>query len=159
MITRTKSREALNLYSTGNVTFTYKISQTEKMKKYLLLLIMPLYLVLSSGITLNYHYCMGHLADVSLWQKGVCPACGMKHDDTHKCCSTDTELIKISLDQDVAHFHITDFTPAVTTLLFDLAKWHSLLIPEQTAVAYIPQESPPDCSSVPLFIHNCTFLI
>ena len=119
---------------------------------------MLLYIVVSSGITMNYHYCMGQLADVSLWQKAACPACGMKHD-THKCCTTDTELIKLSLDQDVAHFNSTNFTPSVVTLLFDISEWHSLLVPEQHSIAYAPRKSPPDCSSVPLFIHNCTFLI
>nr|WP_320058261.1 hypothetical protein [uncultured Bacteroides sp.] len=128
------------------------------MRKHLLTIFMLLYIVVSSGITINYHYCMGKLADVSLWQEAVCPACGMKHD-THKCCSTDTKLIKLSLDQEVAHLSITDFVPSVTTLLFDISEWNSLLAPEQYSIAYIPQKSPPDCSSVPLFIHNCTFLI
>ncbi|WP_321332370.1 hypothetical protein [uncultured Bacteroides sp.] len=128
------------------------------MKKYLLLLLMPLYIGVSSGITLNYHYCMGKLAEVSLWRDAACPVCGMKHA-AHKCCATETQLIKLSLDQDVAHAAIHHFTPSVTTLLFDKAEWCALLIPESHVITYVAEKYPPDCNSVPLFIHNCTFLI
>ena len=72
------------------------------MRRFLLFILAVLYLGVSSGFALNYHYCMGKLAEVSLQYLDTCPSCG-EAGTSHKCCSTKTEYVKLSVDQDVAN--------------------------------------------------------
>ena len=67
------------------------------MRRFLLFILAVLYLGVSSGFALNYHYCMGKLAEVSLQYLDTCPSCG-EAGTSHKCCSTETEYVKLSSD-------------------------------------------------------------
>lgn len=127
------------------------------MKRFLLIIFALLYVGTTSGITLDYHYCMGRLADVSVWDDGVCPSCG-ETSQAHKCCSTETEVVQLVVDQNISQAQ-TIFMPVVTTLLFDMVHQSLLCEPEETNLSLLAFDSPPECSSLPLFIHHCTFLI
>ena len=89
------------------------------MRRFLLFILAVLYLGVSSGFALNYHYCMGKLAEVSLQYLDTCPSCG-EAGTSHKCCSTETEYVKLSVDQDVANTLVQLSAPVAVVLLFDL---------------------------------------
>lgn len=54
-----------------------------------------LYLALSCGLVVNWHYCMGQLASIE-WgvpQDDHCGKCGMK--DQKGCCETESQILKV----------------------------------------------------------------
>lgn len=128
------------------------------MKRFLLVLFTLLYLGVTSGVVLDYHYCMGKLADVSVWHDETCPTCGEKAQ-THSCCSTETEFMKLSTDQETARTQTAAFTPIVIALLLDRIGLSLVYEPEEATPSPVTSNLPPECSNVPLFVHHCTYLI
>ena len=101
-----------------------------QMKRFLIVIFALLYIGLSSGITLTLHHCMGKLVEVNMWQDETCNTCGAKH--THKsCCSTETQFIKISDDQNVDQLQVIKHVPVAIALLFDLRDLYNLTETEQ----------------------------
>ena len=95
------------------------------MKRFLIVIFALLYIGLSSGITLTIHHCMGKLVEVGIWQDETCNTCGAKH--AHKsCCSTETQFIKISDDQNVDQLQVIKYVPMAIALLFDLRDLYNL---------------------------------
>lgn len=136
------------------------------MKRISLIIITLIYVVMSSGVTLSYHYCMGRLADVKVMgladncmscKKNSCASCGSeKH--TSPCCKDEAQFIKITSDQNISHF-VADLSPATIDLLPVLLNEFKFLQPESVLVDYRAFDDPPECTSNPLFIRHCTFLI
>lgn len=95
------------------------------MKKFILIILTLLYAVVSSGITVNVHYCMGRMADVEWGSASACTMCGQKK--TSDCCKDEAHYIKLAVDQDVNHVVVTNLVPVVTELLpvlmQDFCRW------------------------------------
>lgn len=128
------------------------------MKKFLLITLTLLYIGVSSGIALNLHYCMGKLADVELGLTSTCASCG-KQNQPSGCCSTETQLIKLSVDQNVQLMTVADLTPATIELLSGLFYEFSAPNASDDINFFTANESPHGWTTLPLFIHHCTFLI
>lgn len=66
------------------------------MKKLWVVLLAVLYLGLSLGLVVNWHYCMGQLASIDwgVLQDEHCGKCGMK--DQKGCCETASQILKVS---------------------------------------------------------------
>lgn len=129
------------------------------MKKYLSVILILFYIVVSSGIMMSFHYCMGGLADWEFGTVATCSSCGHKQGISSKCCSMDTQFIKLAVDQNVEHAHAIDFTPLAFELLPDL--WGTYIIPD-TETGWISLLYPTDDfrkNEVPIFIQNCLLLI
>ena len=62
---------------------------------------------------------MGKIVEVDLWQNDICPSCKEKKK-THHCCSTDTQLVKMTADQNIDQIPVIDYTPVALSLLFDI---------------------------------------
>ena len=128
------------------------------MKRFLIVIFALLYIGLSSGITLTIHHCMGKLVEVGIWQDETCNTCGAKH--AHKsCCSTETQFIKISDDQNVDQLQVIKYVPMAIALLFDLRDLYTLPETEQEANIPVHSNTPPEWSGTDRLIHHCTFLI
>lgn len=129
------------------------------MKRLSLFLLVILYLVVSSGITLSFHYCMGKLAD---WEWGakeeVCSSCGHKHTSSD-CCSTEAHFIKLIVDQNAEYSSVMDFTPAILTLLPDLWGYFLLPVTVKNGYAHLGLSHSFRQGEVPLFIYHCLLLI
>lgn len=80
-----------------------------RMKKFILIILTLLYAVVSSGITVNVHYCMGRMADVEWGSASACTMCGQKK--TSDCCKDEAHYIKLAVDQDVNHVVVTNLVP------------------------------------------------
>ena len=128
------------------------------MRRFLLFILAVLYLGVSSGFALNYHYCMGKLAEVSLQYLDTCPSCG-EAGTSHKCCSTETEYVKLSVDQDVANTLVQLSAPVAVVLLFDLLDSYKIAGRDETTRSNPFIDPPKENSAIPLFVHHCTFLI
>lgn len=129
------------------------------MKKFLSTILVLFYIVVSSGIMMSFHYCMGGLADWKLGTAATCSSCGHKQGISSKCCSMETQFIKLIVDQNVEHAHAVDFAPLVLELLPDL--WGNLFIPD-TETGWTALFYPTDDfrkNEVPIFIQNCLLLI
>ncbi|MFV0545222.1 MAG: HYC_CC_PP family protein [Bacteroides sp.] len=128
------------------------------MKKPLLIFLALVYTVISIGITVNMHYCMGHLAEVS-WVSSPKPCCdsGASGLDSH-CCSNQQITAKLAIDQQ--HFSDTDFqfNPASIDLLPFL--WSEIIhfqdLSDQKSFVIV---DPPQWRAPSLYVHHCTFLI
>ena len=128
------------------------------MKRNLIVIFALLYIGLSSGITLTIHHCMGKLVEVGIWQDETCNTCRAKH--AHKsCCSTETQFIKISDDQNVDQLQVIKYVPMAIALLFDLRDLYNLPETEQEANIPVHSNTPPEWSGTDRLIHHCTFLI
>ncbi len=83
------------------------------MKRLAALILLLLYFATSTGATIHYHYCMGEVANISLWanEEKKCGRCGMEKKETtdNGCCKDEREWIKIDDDQkaSAAHFEMS----------------------------------------------------
>ena len=70
------------------------------MKKAILLIVMTLYLFVSSGVIVNFHYCMNRLASTEFFgsQSEKCGKCGMHADDADGCCKDEIKVVKMEED-------------------------------------------------------------
>lgn len=131
-----------------------------RMKKFLVTILSILYITVSSGATINIHYCMGKAAgwDFSQPASDKCDVCGM-HKSAHKGCCKDTQkVLQIDKDQKASEsfFHFVNagallFTVYYTALPVYPLTARNLLQP----IAH----APPGSGSVPDFIRFCNFRI
>ena len=70
------------------------------MKRPIAVILMVIYLAFSSGVVINYHFCMNELASAKLFDNDtdVCGQCGM-HNDNSGCCHDEVVVIKSEDDQ------------------------------------------------------------
>jgi hypothetical protein len=99
------------------------------MKKFLILLLALIYFTVSSGMVMNIHYCMGKVSSVKvgiLFNKN-CRNC--KGNDHKGCCRTETRLIKIADNQQVAH---ADYSFSVPVKILPAVTWQMIDCPVKT---------------------------
>ena len=65
------------------------------MKKAIIAILAFLYISTASGVVINVHFCMGHIASVSYGFEGddACGKCGMKAKKD--CCHTEYKVVKL----------------------------------------------------------------
>lgn len=104
------------------------------MKKGIVILLSILYLAVSTGFTVNFHYCMGDLANVE-WgttHDDTCAKCGMK--DTKGCCETKYQVVKVQDEHQLAKqapsmvFPVEVFPPATPADVLPLV-FYTVLTP------------------------------
>ena len=128
------------------------------MKRFLIVIFALLYVGLSSGITLTLHHCMGKLVEVNMWQAETCNTCGAKY--AHKsCCSTETEFIKISDDQNVDQLQVIKHVPVAIALRLEVRRLCSVRESRRGTDFSIYADTPPEWSGTDRLIRHCTFLI
>lgn len=130
------------------------------MKKLLITITALVYLTVSSGATVNLHYCMGKLMswDLSPKSKSKCGSCGMEKTGHKGCCNDEQKTFKVNKDQKVSEsafqfLSISSVAIAVTHTELPLIYSSTLVADNPTAHA------PPGISGVPIFILNRNFRI
>jgi hypothetical protein len=80
------------------------------MKKVLAPILLVCYLAFTSGVMVNFHYCMNRLASTELFAMGSesCGKCGMDIDFSHGCCRDEVKIVKIDDDQKTGPAFILD---------------------------------------------------
>lgn len=130
------------------------------MKKLLITITALVYLTVSSGATVNLHYCMGKLMSWDLYTttKSKCGSCGMEKNGHKGCCNDDQKTLKVDKDQKISE-------PA-----FQLYSISSSALPS-TRIELLPVYSPalvtstpvddfsPETGELPIFILNRDFRI
>ncbi|MCQ6959258.1 HYC_CC_PP family protein [Mucilaginibacter aquariorum] len=130
-------------------------------KKLFVTFITVLYLGVSSGATLHYQYCMGHLIKVSLWHDHTkkCDTCGMERKEkaAKECCTHQHQLLKSDKSSLPSYTHISLGT-STGLPIGEPFRFVGSTIVTVTAKPFIKQAPPPQIA-VPLFLRNCAFLI
>jgi hypothetical protein len=129
------------------------------MKQFFVTILALVYLTVSSGATVNMHYCMGKLVswDLAHKQKSKCGNCGMAKQGHKGCCKDEQKIIKIDKEQKTSEpvFQFESaFTDAITPRFEILSIDQVCSIIEDNPTAHAP---PGQCASI--FIFHCNFRI
>ena len=126
------------------------------LKKSITLLVAVAYLMLTSGIVVDLHYCMGKLAAVDFKHSSgkACERCGMTGND---CCRDEFKVVK--LDDSHQQSAMTAASELVQSPVILLSQaWQSNL--SETPQQLIPDQfSPPDIPSRAALPLLCIFII
>jgi hypothetical protein len=119
-------------------------------KKSLLLIVTFLYGLLSSGIAMDIHYCMGKRAGVDLWHHGNdrCSKCGMKSKKS-KCCHNQVEFYKLTVDHKQS---VIDYSFPLAIQILEPVQHPQMIVPVSDKAIGIPYANGPPISRSGLFI-------
>jgi len=130
------------------------------MKRILVTILAIFYLGVSSGATLQFHYCMGKLVDWELSSKisEKCDKCGMKKGSTKDCCKTSEKQFKVDNSHKASG---NDFLLKVSTtdLLFSGYALNNQIVVFSNTSDHPFANAPPGLSDVSVFLRNCNFRI
>lgn len=115
----------------------------------------------STGFAMNVHYCMGERVgqEITFLENGKvdkCPKCGMKERKSG-CCGEEQSFVKL---HDVHKAAVADvnFQPQFTGLCPVVYPFiSSISYPDAQEAFFAAPELKVD--PVPIFVHNCSFLI
>ncbi|TQM49532.1 hypothetical protein BDE36_1245 [Arcticibacter tournemirensis] len=128
------------------------------MKKFTITLIAILYLGVSSGASITFHYCIGQIISWSFSSKNLdnCKGCG-NHTGDAKCCKNVRLELKTKSEQSkpddsllFGNFYHLQSSEAFN---FKIAETYS------TVLCGSVHSKDLRSTSVPIFIRNCTFQI
>ncbi len=129
------------------------------MKKALASITLICYLAVSSGVIVNFHYCMGRLDSVKFFaaESEFCGQCGMHINKAHKCCGDEIKVIKLQDDQQAAQVIYSLKIPS-----------SEIIVPSDFIVASFykannslsqSDHSPPLITEQDTYLQNCVFRI
>ncbi|WP_207533458.1 HYC_CC_PP family protein [Desertivirga arenae] len=130
------------------------------MKKVLVTILAIFYLGVSSGATMQFHYCMGRLVEwgLAVQKSENCDKCGMSLGTTKDCCKTSAKEFKIESSYKTSDHQFLLKASALDLLSFDYpASIQSF--PQIIGSDHPYSNAPPGISSIPVFIRNCNFRI
>lgn len=138
---------------------------TTLMKKVFLTIMAFVYLAAASGMSINFHYCMDKLVDVSMTSQHSeeCPACkqenpSSEHQLSCKCCKDELKQVKVEKDHKAEQTIAPKFSFAQIPNTY-YANDFSITIPTTLIGSYNINGPPPQSSKVPTFLINCVFRI
>ncbi len=130
------------------------------MKRILTSIIAMIYFVISSGLVMNIHYCMGKISSVDLSHNSAetC-VCGMSLKGTSgkDCCKTEIKMVKLE-DNYKAAYAFYDFQAPVTFLSRAISFFDAMDLRE-SAKGYTDSHGPPLISGQDTYLLNCVFRI
>ena len=131
-----------------------------RMKKATIAILAILYITVTSGVSVNLHYCMGQIASVDYGHEDhdVCGKCGMKESIEKKgCCHTEHKLVKVDDAHQLikANVQLLEM-PAVSAVPSIVS--HYQLPRQEEHIAYA-SHAPPDTPDQPAYLLHCVFRI
>lgn len=130
------------------------------MKKFVITILALFYLGVSSGATVDIHYCMGQLIDWSISQGETeeCANCGMEKGISEDCCKDQQHKLSVKesplISKVVYHFN-TLGVKIPSTNYKKLAEGFEISTEENKVVS----NSPPRTQATAAFIRNCSLRI
>ncbi len=130
------------------------------MKKIILSIVLLSYLVASSGVIVNFHYCMNSLASTGIFepQSKKCGKCGMHTGDSDGCCRDESKMIKMENDQQPSS-SFSYVLPSLSTLLAEPSDFIFVSIFNTPSSTYFTNLSPPLLSEQDTYLQNGVFRI
>ena len=130
------------------------------MKKLVLSISFLCYLAVTSGIIVNYHYCMDRLSSTQLFatQNTTCPKCGMHIKKSHGCCRDEVKLVKMEVDQKVTS-PVSFELPSLDALVCELSPFIVTSLIDAGGKSEWLNHSPPLLSDQDTYLVNRVFRI
>lgn len=126
------------------------------MKKILVIVLMLVYGLSSTGATVHLHFCCGKLDDIS-FSSIEKKTCSTKTVSTKKCCDSKHVELKVKADQEPGAKWIMVLKDPSTSVY---TTSYYLLAPTKKIPVNAYATGPPlPASLVPLFIKNCVYRI
>lgn len=128
------------------------------MKKIIVVIWLMIYLGVSTGIVVNYHYCMDRLASTQLFGKeaSVCGKCGMHMDQAMGCCRDEVKVVKMNDDQRTAiTVMLAIQAPAVPAHNYN--DYFYEFVPDNLPKGSLNNHSPPLLSEQDTYLQNRVF--
>lgn len=122
----------------------------------LILVFAAVYLVTSTGVMVNYHFCCGKLKSVTL---SVPNSCCKDGESTKGCCKNVAKYFKVK-DKQLASEKKAEFGPVfvfVPEKAINFSPIYSVLNPEESV--FVIYDPPPLHCKTPIFIKNRRLLI
>jgi uncharacterized protein YxeA len=126
------------------------------MKKVFIGILTVVYMVVSSGIAMQIHYCMGKKAGVDFYgaNNDKCGKCGMTENKTG-CCHNENKFIKLDDSYKNVYNNISFSTNELAVVsVYTTYNWH---LPSDVTVAQVNNHSPPENTGPSACIMNCVF--
>ena len=130
------------------------------MKKALAVIWMMAYLLLSTGVVVNFHYCMNQLASTQFYgeKQELCGQCGMDAESSHGCCRDEIKVIK--MDDDHQLLSLTAwFLQAPALVAVETSTYFLDFVPALADQDAIRNHSPPSFHKQDTYLRNCVFRI
>ena len=131
------------------------------MKKFVVTILLVLYVAASSGASISFHYCMDKFISwsLSLPVNNECSNCGMKKEKQQDCCHDKTETFQVK-----KHHHATQINSVPGNSIHYLNKCYltltSIIITSVNKNDFrIAHSYPPGESATSGFLLNCVFRI
>ena len=127
------------------------------MKKVTASILLVLYFVVSSGFTVNLHFCMNkfHSWELGAVEKDNCEKCGMSTQKSNGCCRDEVKVMKLQQDQVSATTAAYLFSaPAITT---SFVSWFLLPVTNTVSIQENRINGPPLISKQDIYLNNCVF--
>ncbi len=130
------------------------------MKKVLISIVLLCYFTVSSGVIINFHYCMNRLASTELFAfKGErCGKCGMHAEESNGCCRDEVQVVKMDDDQKIT----PDFAFKLAALESPVQKPSEFIIASflsEPSPRHFLNHSPPLLSFQDSYLQNSVFRI
>jgi hypothetical protein len=131
---------------------------TSKMKKSIASILLILYVAFSSGVVINFHYCMDTFDSIQFGanKADYCGVCGMHKTEGNECCKDEVKIFKIQDDQQTSAINFKFSSP--DAVVADLSLWNETSLVESTHQLYLHAHSPP-LGKQDIYLQNCVFRI
>lgn len=143
----------------ANQTFhSFHSFKAIKMKRHIAILLSCFYLLFSTGLVVNVHFCGDKFSGISFFKSGKGCCCG-KEMKKKNCCKEEISTLKISdTHQSSENLRISSLklSASIIGIFVPNVLLMNTLTEEQTLI--FADSSPPP-NSIPLFLRNCVFLI
>lgn len=139
-----------------------KLGSFAPVKKFLLSIFAVFYLAISSGFTVQVHYCMDKLSgwELSLMdeKQPSCERCGMHMNADNDCCKDEQKVVKFESDQKAQQQQNFVFHPLAIFQNLPQTNFASLNFISSVTIQVNLQQKPPELS-LPLFVRHQNFRI
>jgi hypothetical protein len=128
------------------------------MKKSIATILLVLYVAFSTGVVVNFHYCMDSFDSLGLGasKSDYCGVCGMHKSKANECCKDELKIFKIEDDQQTSAFSFKLSAP--DAFVAALPVWNETIVARSTHQLYLHTHSPP-LSEQDTYLQNCVFRI
>ena len=128
-------------------------------KKLLLSIAVCSYLIVSTGIVVNFHYCMNRLASTQLYgaKAKICGKCGMDIHLGKGCCRDEVKVVKLQTDHNKAQVTHEMAMPAVPVAV--LSSFITIDFVNNDRNCHFLNHSPPLLTEQDTYLQNCVFRI
>jgi len=130
------------------------------MKKAVAIIALASYLLVTTGVVINYHYCMKRLASTQVFgsAKTFCGKCGMHTKKSNGCCRDEVKVMKLQTDQN-SFSAIALSIPPIENIVITPSEFIAALSYNTSEQKHFHNHSPPLLSAQDTYLQISVFRI